>query len=151
MSEKKTGSDIVVREEDNTPTVRKLVNMRYHNLSHVSDYFPIILENGMEVPGVIARCSRCNKEIMKAMFRGELRHVPENCFRVTGIGWCLECDVLSPYLFHIMPYGPTFFIQNMNQRGWPECYEHKVLPFEKPKKKRKKEKNISAEVLTCSS
>ena len=133
---KKVGSEIAIPNV--TTNLKTLVNLRYRTLSLLSDYFPIILANEAEVPGVVGRCPHCNKHIMKAMFKGELRKAPDECYRVTAIGWCLDCDILSPFLFHIVPYGPTFIIQGLTQRGWPEAYEHKTLPFAKPKKKRRK-------------
>ena len=136
LTKKSSTTEMVVR--DDGPNLKTLVNVRYREVGLLSDYFPIILKNEIQVPGVVAHCSRCSKPILKAMLHGELRVAPEGCYRVTAIGWCLECDVLSPYLFHIAPFGPTFVILPMNNRGWPEIYDCKVVPFAKPEKKKKK-------------
>ena len=125
-----------IESEDKSLKLR--VNQRYRAMSLVSEYFPMTLDNGAIVPGVAGKCPNCNKGIAKGLMRGEVRHAPAETFRVTAVGWCLDCDILFPYLFHIVPFGSdTFIIQPLDMRGWPEAYESKVLPFEQRKKKKR--------------
>jgi len=110
--------------------VKARINERYLKYAVLSDYFPLTLQNGAVVDGVTALCSHCQGRLLHGVVRGEVRMAPENIFRVTAIGWCIECKVLSPYLFHIVPMGDTYDFRYMEQRGWIErCETKSVIPF----------------------
>lgn len=116
-----------------SPEVRARVNTRYRGYSLLSDYFPLTLNNGAAVKGVAAECSRCGIRLSSTMFRGEVRETVANCFRVTAIGWCTDCELLTPFLFHIVPQGSDGYeLVPLDFRGWPENYEPSIVSFRQP-------------------
>lgn len=117
--------------EPQTADVRSRVNTRYRSYGLLTDYFPLTLSNGVEVKGIAAECSRCQQRLTPNMFRGEVREVVAKCFRVTAIGWCTDCDLLTPYLFHIVPHenDEDYDLIPLDYRGWPEQYESSVVQF----------------------
>lgn len=131
---------LVSEEEENDP-IRDQVNNRFRDYHLVSDHFPLTLRNGTQIKGVVATCSRCRKNISESMFRGEVHPAPDDCFKVTAIGWCIGCSLLSPFLFSVMPDGENFIIKNMEYRGWEELYEKdNVIEWEKARAKIRKRK-----------
>jgi hypothetical protein len=112
--------------------VRARANLRFRSYPLLSEYFPLLLNNGVNVNGVAATCSQCANKLPSGVFRGEVRQVVFGCYRVTAIGWCVECDLLTPYLFHITPTADNYELTKMEFRGWPEQYEPIVIPFRVP-------------------
>jgi len=113
-----------------TANVRAKVNARFRANPLLTDYFPLTLDNGAAVQGVVPECSGCGQRISAGLFRGEVRQAAAGCYRVTSIGWCVKCDLLTPYIFHIVPTPPAGYdLRPLEFRGWPEQYESKVLQF----------------------
>jgi len=110
--------------------VRTKVNARFRAYDLMSDYFPLTMKNEAVVEGVVPECSQCAQRISAGVYRGEVREVPNDSYRVTSIGWCVKCDLLSSFMFHIVPTSQgAYELTEMEFRGWPELYEPKVLQF----------------------
>lgn len=110
--------------------------MRYNSYPLLTDYFPLLLENGGVVKGLTASCAKCGHDVHKSHLRGEVRESVMNCYRITAIGWCPKCDLMSPYLVHVVPddSGGYTFVP-LDFRGWSEEFDGKVLSFEPGHKK----------------
>ena len=124
-------AQLPVRSADIKDFIRGRVNQRFRDYAVLADYFPIKLKNGAVVQGVRAHCNSCQSPITSSMLRGEVRTSPEESYRVTAIGWCTECDLLSPFLFHVVPEGEGYGLKTLEPRGWHEAYQEKsVVGFE---------------------
>lgn len=124
MTETKTAAS-----DDET---RERIHTRFTRYPILTEYFPLALVNGSVVRGVVASCSRCSHPITPGTVRGEVREVVGDCYRVTAIGWCVECDLLTPFLFHVMPCGDGFKFVTLDHQGWPEEHEdRKIIEFKK--------------------
>lgn len=115
---------------DKDEQIKGRVYTRYRNYPLVSDHFPLVLRNDAKINTITAKCGRCGKNIGEEFFRGVVSPSPDYRLKVTAIGECVHCTLLSPFLFVITPEGDKFTIQNMEYRGWMELFENKVIEWD---------------------
>lgn len=116
-----------------TSSLKSSVNDFYRNNVPIDWYLPIKLKNGSEVHRVSCKCLGCGGVIKDENLRGSI-HRSIRGFKITAFGLCENCNLMTPYMYDIVPDGDGFALEAHKWKGWREG---EVVEVDFAKRKRK--------------
>lgn len=100
-------------------SLKNIVNRFFKESVPVEWYLPIRLTNDSTVTSLSCNCYTCGKPVEPDDLRGSI-HRSIRGFRLTAFGFCEPCNMLTPYLYDIVPDGEGFALKGEKWKGWKE-------------------------------
>lgn len=105
--------DRIIESVDET----RRINDFFKSSTAISRVLPVKLTNGATIDEVECYCSSCKKIIPPGNFRGDLNPSLRG-YRMTAFGFCKSCNVLTPFIYELVPHGISYDLEPQEWRGW---------------------------------
>ncbi len=102
-----------------TTSLKDSVNRFFRESVPLEWYLPIVLPNCSQVTELTCKCQACGKIVASDDLRGSI-HRSIRGFRMTAFGFCEDCNLLTPYLYDIVPQENGFTLLHEKWKGWRE-------------------------------
>lgn len=101
---------------------------QWEQSQEISSYLPINFKSGVSFTDVEVKCLECSTTLFSKHVHGKINVVLDNVANIEAIGWCKDCNILTPFYFRVR--GDNGYLQlewHHASKGWLKTVNQKSL------------------------